>query len=450
MRTKSKLLTVAGIVFLSVVGLVVVLVVSFREPVYLGKPVSEWVEEFDGQGDAPAAKALVQIGEKSDPWLVRMLRSRDTPLKVKVVQWLTARPNVTHYFEKQAWFKVFMRPASVNQQAALNAVGALATEVRGTVPALAALVRDHPVSVSEPNAIQAVNVLAEMGPDGIPPLIDALTNRSAAVRLRAAQLLGTAPGSGTAEAATALQRCASGNDPATRAAAAEALQVIARRQAQAVPPDATNWAQTGGAAGAGSKDLWNVDQGIRLLSTSGVAGGYDWKAMFGADTSKLPRGYNGCTVFLDDQPDGTIHDLEWEMPSSVTISSFGLLNGSDGPIYSYQRSIRAFKLYARPDTNSPSFSLIYSEEVPVPSADGVFPNVISYFRNLSVPVTASQFRLEVVQNGGGSWHGPRVIRLMGFGGRLSQGMMEAVIQTFDTNTQQILRIDFRDQLVKSK
>ncbi len=128
MRTKSKFLAITAIVFICVVGLVVGLVLGFREPVYQGKPVSQWVEEFDGQGDAPAAKALVQIGEKSDPWLLRMLRSRDTPLKIKVVQWLTARPRVVHLFEKQAWFKVFMRPASVNQQAALNAVGALATD----------------------------------------------------------------------------------------------------------------------------------------------------------------------------------------------------------------------------------------------------------------------------------------------------------------------------------
>ncbi len=317
------------------------------------------------------------------------------------------------------------------------------------MPGLAALVRDHPGSVNEPNAILAVNVLAEMGPDGIPPLIDALTNRSAAVRLRSAQMLGTAPGSGTAEAAAALQRCASGSDPALRDAAMVAQQVIARRQAQALSPDATNWFQTGGIAGAGSKDLWNVAQGIGLISTSGVAGGYDWKAIFGADTSALPRGYNGCAVFRDDQPDGTVHNLEWETPSPVTVSSFGLLTGSDGAMYSYQRSFRAFKLYARSDTNSP-FSLIYSEEVPVPNAGGVFPNVISYFRNLSAPVTASQFRFEVVQNGGGPWHGPRIIRLLGFGGRLDPEMMESTIQTFTPDMQQILRIDFRDQLAKSK
>lgn len=446
---RKKIVLIGGAICLLIAALVVALLLYYREPVYLGKPVSQWVEEFDGQGDSPASKALIEIGEKSDPWLVRMLHSRDTPQKTKVVQWLAAHPNVTQRFQNKAWYKVFIRPAIVNQKAALNAVAVLATEVRGTVPALALLIHDNTNFATEANAVMAVNVLGEMGPDGIPPLLDALTNRSAGVRVRAVQMLGTAPGSGAPEVSAALQRCASGNDPLLRGAASEALDLIARRQAQALAPDATNWSAVASTSGGGSKDLWNVDQGITLLSSSGVATGYDWKAMFGADTSRLPRGYNGCTVFSDDQPDGTVHNLEWATPSPVTIASFGLTGASDGAEYSYQRSFRAFKLYARPDAAG-AYSLVYSEEVPVPNAGGIFPNITPFFRNLSVPVTASQFRVEVVQNGGGPWHGPRIMRLMGFGGRLNPAMMDATIQWFDTNMQQVIRVDFRDQFAKAK
>jgi len=94
---------------------------------------------------------------------------------------------------------------------------------------------------------------------------------------------------------------------------------------------------------------------------------------------------------------------------------------------------------ARRDAAGP-FSLVYAEELPIPNYGGVFPNVPIVFRNLAAPVTAAQFRLEVVQNGGGMWHGPRILRVFGFGGELNRGTVAAAIEELPPDIQYVARI----------
>jgi hypothetical protein len=169
--------------------------------------------------------------------------------------------------------------------------------------------------------------------------------------------------------------------------------------------------------------------------------------LFGANTPAQPNGEKGSVVFQDNLPDGFIHYLEWATASPVTLNSFGLIGASDGAGCSYQRSFRSFRLYARGNAAGP-FSLVYSEEVPVPNPDGVYANVPVLFRNLPAPVTASQFRLEVMQNGSGPWNGPRLIRLFGFGGSLNPAAVAGAVQELAPDLQYVARLYLGDRIPK--
>ncbi len=394
-----------------------------RDPELQGKRLSSWINEFDSWNwpIKPGTQVLRDYGSAAEPLLKRMLRSRDSSLKKNLLKLLA----------KQSVIKVQFRPASVPQNKALEVCNLLGVQAKGTVPEIEALVNDYPARLKNPMiANYALNTLAVMGPHGTHGLILALTNQNAPIRSRAAELLGTAPFSATEEIIAALTKCLNNGDTSLRNIASRALLLIKERQGEHLPATATNWVETVGSSVQSPFGLWDISQGIRILSDSGLEQGQGRlraEDLFGGNLSITSSGESGSVIFQDSQPDGFTHFIEWETPAPVSIRAFGLIASHDAAIFGFQRAFRSFKLYARRDASEP-FTLLYAENIPVPYGQGPFSCMLYLFRNLESPLLARQFRAEFVQNGQGPWHGPRAIELYGFAAPLNLPMVMAAVQ----------------------
>ncbi len=320
---------------------------------------------------------------------------------------------------------------------------------KSLVPELAGLVRDYPGRVAQANAAFAVNVLAEMDSDGIPILVETLHHRDSAIRVQAAQLLGTAPATGRPDVVAALRGCLNTSDPPLQAAAAFSLEQLQIRETQSLPSGTTNWTERPLSSAPDPVSIWHLSKGVRLLSSSRLAFGDSWQELFGGHSSTIPSGERETFVFDTGEPDGYVHFVEWEMPSPVTLRSFGLISANDGPVYSYLGAFRAFRLYARSDATQP-YALIYTEQFPVPARVGVFNSVDFAFRNLPASVTASQFRAEFVQNGNAQYHGPRTKELFGFSEPLNFAFISRALRTLDPNTLGVAKLLFGETLLQPK
>lgn len=151
-----------------------------------------------------------------------------------------------------------------------------------------------------------------------------------------------------------------------------------------------------------SDDLWQdalVTANTPLLSTNA-------SGMFGAlNASPEPT----STIFQDGQPDGTVHAVEWETASPVTLASmavFALHDGVDLP----NRRFRNLHVQAREIGGS--FVTVYNSPILLPYA--VDSRELRRCSNLR-PIFAQQFRVEVVQEGTNAFSGPRIMELDGLG-----------------------------------
>ena len=62
-----------------------------REPVYQGRRLSQWLDDFDGSGspkEAVAKDAIRQMGTQALPALVGLLGRTDVPFKRTLASWL--------------------------------------------------------------------------------------------------------------------------------------------------------------------------------------------------------------------------------------------------------------------------------------------------------------------------------------------------------------------------
>lgn len=397
-----------------------------RDPEIQGKHLSGWINEFDSWNwqTKSHTKVLRQYSSAARPLLKRMLRSRDSSVERKLFKLLSKQPAL----------KVEFHPASVPQSKALEVCNLLGIQARGTIPEIEALVNDYPARLKNLMiANYALNTLAVMGPDGTHGLIQALTNQNASIRSRAAELLGTAAWSDTEECVAALTKCVNEGDAALQIIASRALLLIKERRGKHLPPTATNWVETVDSSVKSPFGLWDIGQGIRILLDSGLEKGqgtFRAEDLFGGNISSNSLAETGSIIFQDSQPDGFTHFIEWETPTPVTVRSFGLIASHEPAIFGFQRAFRSFKLYGRRDA-SERFTLIYSENIPVPYGQGPFSCMLYLFRNLETPRSARQFRAEFVQNGQGSRHGPQAIELYGFGAPLNLPMVMAAVQNQD-------------------
>jgi hypothetical protein len=104
----------------AVVGGVVLSVWPRRDPVYRGKPLSDYLDHLavcSGQGGnrEEDLEAFVQFGTNAIPYVRNAFRTRDTAPR-RVMAWVAA---------KQSFIKVHIRPAGYAHCAALDAYAAI-------------------------------------------------------------------------------------------------------------------------------------------------------------------------------------------------------------------------------------------------------------------------------------------------------------------------------------
>jgi HEAT repeat protein len=136
-----------------------------REPICEGKPLSAWLqadplffEEADDKTTESGRSAVVirHIGTNALPYLIRMVRVKDSPLKRLIISALPSLEPVVTIF----------RPAKEARQMAAFGFYVLGPMGKGAVPALTELLRDHDAGVE----YDAARSLGFIGPDAQPAI----------------------------------------------------------------------------------------------------------------------------------------------------------------------------------------------------------------------------------------------------------------------------------------
>jgi HEAT repeat protein len=148
------------------------------EPLYQGKPLSAWLNELHYPVDTNQAAfaAFREMGTKAIPTLLKIIESDDSQLQR--LMWVLN--------SKQSLVRFPIRETEYQRWAASWALYSMGTNARPAFPALTNLLFDPKTLVLGANP--AVS-LAGMGPEGLPPLLAALTNQNSWIRSSAATAL---------------------------------------------------------------------------------------------------------------------------------------------------------------------------------------------------------------------------------------------------------------------
>jgi HEAT repeat protein len=194
-----------------------------REPVFQGKRLSAWL------GDLPfgqpietreqAREAVPQIGTNALPALLTLLGSRDSYLKLKLIELLG----------KQSFVKVHLRTAFDRRLLAHYGLEALGPTAKPALPALIEQLNHGDM------AGQTADTLARVGgADALSPLTNALTHADKRVRYGVVLALGQL-GAEAERVAPLLLKALADADPMMRQSAALALGELGQQSGVAVP-----------------------------------------------------------------------------------------------------------------------------------------------------------------------------------------------------------------------
>ncbi len=205
--------TVALVVLLAVIATVAAFIVLRpREPMYQGKRLSEWLEEWDTfnvDTNAPTAEAIRQMGSNTFPYLIRQLRAKDSVLKRKCAKLL----------ERLSLIRIDLGSADVHRQQGRAGFYVLGNLAAPAIPELSKLLN------AEDTSLDAAIVLVFIGPEAVLTLAQALTNSNASVRASVAFALAQAKWNAKA-AVPNLLTCLLDKEANVRFSAAVALGLI--------------------------------------------------------------------------------------------------------------------------------------------------------------------------------------------------------------------------------
>jgi len=170
------------------VGVMVSLILSDREPAYQGKPLSGWLEQYatnhwspqsGGELDKKAQTAIRQLGTNEIPRYLSMMTSRESPLKAKLMA-LVPGPWRRHLHLRSAY-----------EYRILGAYGliVLGEEGKSAVPFLIVLLSDSDPDVRYP-AVFALRSLGPLASEALPSIIKCLTDPDVRVQSDAILALG--------------------------------------------------------------------------------------------------------------------------------------------------------------------------------------------------------------------------------------------------------------------
>ncbi len=196
------------------------------EPIYEGKHLSEWLDEYersiprpeydgDPQMQLRAEKAVRKIGENAIPWLLQELSAKE----------------VTHGDEMPKNY--YSGEAIKRRWLATHAFTILGSAAKSAAPKLVALLDDKQTSYT------AAIALGGIGDESIPLLIESLANKNACARESAARVLGLF-GAKAQSAIPALIKCTKDSDSSIRGFATFSLGQIGKEPDIVVPVLANN------------------------------------------------------------------------------------------------------------------------------------------------------------------------------------------------------------------
>jgi len=162
------------------------------EPVYNGKPLNAWVEQYGsnfwaGAYDAVAKKeaeiAIQQIGTNAIPYLLDMIRVRDSGVKKRLRAVIPESWHHKLHLSDEFSHQIIRRHGAYG-------LGALATNSTSALPALIEVATHHPDEDGRYAAILAISSVGTAAEPAIPFLIQCLTNDVSSIRYGAAAGLG--------------------------------------------------------------------------------------------------------------------------------------------------------------------------------------------------------------------------------------------------------------------
>lgn len=170
-----RLIILCVVVFIAGLGALSWFCMVPREPVYDGKPLSAWLDEWDRyilawdqkSPDRPkhdrALAAIQQIGTNAIPSLLSMAARKDPTWKKRLIA----------LAKKQSLIRLKFRPPGEYHSKAANGFGALGAAAQPAVPVLIGLLRDEEPEVRA----SAAFCLHRFGPsasNAVPALVEAL------------------------------------------------------------------------------------------------------------------------------------------------------------------------------------------------------------------------------------------------------------------------------------
>jgi HEAT repeat protein len=147
-----------------------------REPVYQRKRLSDWLRELDSwpaKSSEPATQAIRAIGTNALPYLISVLQSEDSALKVKLVE----------FIRRQSLIRLRLRFADENCDAAYKALLILGQRATNAIPDIGRMINERNMSG------RATMALFAIGGDSIPVLVEACNHTNPSVRAEAAFVL---------------------------------------------------------------------------------------------------------------------------------------------------------------------------------------------------------------------------------------------------------------------
>ena len=157
------------------------------EPVYQGKSLSEWLRVAEtshsnkAEAEAEAEAATRQAGTNAIPTLLRLLRVKDSVLKVKFMSLV----------QRQQTIKIEFTPAEDWNNAGDYGFQALGTNAQSAVQALIRITDQNISPASHESAVAALRFIGPPAKAGVPSLLRWATNADGYVRNQAICALGS-------------------------------------------------------------------------------------------------------------------------------------------------------------------------------------------------------------------------------------------------------------------
>jgi HEAT repeat protein len=152
------------------------------EPLYKGKPLSEWLIGVKGTPDQlqEARESVRHAGTNAIPVLLRLLRMRDSALKLKLI----------NLAQRQQLIKIKHTAARDWNEVAVYSFGILRTDAQSAVPALVEIANQNISRDSRNLTIEALRYIGPPAEQAVPALLLWATNADWLTRANAIMALG--------------------------------------------------------------------------------------------------------------------------------------------------------------------------------------------------------------------------------------------------------------------